>query len=219
MMPGKGPGIASSGHGLFAGLSQELTEHSVRTVNERLGGSEMKRSLFAPMLSVIALALIAAGCGAGDEEADTTSASVQASATVPETEGGGELLITSAPSSLGRVLVDGSGRSLYVLISDVEGTGECIGLCADIWPPVVYDDTGVLGEGIDSSLLGDTAREDGGRVFPQATYNGRPLYTYSGDSAPGDVNGQGLDLVWFLIDATGAVVPAPTEGPSGAYGY
>jgi predicted lipoprotein with Yx(FWY)xxD motif len=179
----------------------------------------MKRSFLAPMVSVIALALIAAGCGAGDEEADTTSTSAQASATLPETEGGGELMITSAPSSLGRVLVDGSGRSLYVLISDVEGTGQCIGSCADIWPPVVYDDTGVLGEEVDSFLLGDTAREDGGRVFPQATYNGQPLYTYSGDSAPGDVNGHGVDLVWFLIDTTGAVVAAPAEAPSGAYGY
>ena len=178
----------------------------------------MKRSFFAPMLSVIALALIAAGCGAGDEEADTTSASTLASATQPDAEEVDNLLITSAPSSLGRILVNGSGRSLYVLISDVEGTGQCIGVCADIWPPVVYDDTGVLGEEIDSSLLGDTLREDGGWIFPQTTYNGRPLYIYSGDSAPGDVNGQGVDLVWFLIDATGAVVAAPAEDPSGAYG-
>ena len=68
-----------------------------------------------------------------------------------------------------------------------------------VWPPVPYGDAAVLGDGIDGFLLGQTAREDG---FLQATYNGHPLYHYSGDSAPGDVNGQGVNDVWFAVDAT-----------------
>ena len=62
-----------------------------------------------------------------------------------------------------------------------------------------------VGEGLDESLVGTITRDDG---TVQGTYNGWPLYYFSGDSAPGDVNGQGLNDVWWVIDASGTAIGA-----------
>lgn len=99
----------------------------------------------------------------------------------------------SAPSvavgetSLGSVLVDGEGMTLYLFTPDSDGVPICGGSCAEPWPPVV-DDEPVAGEGVDASLLGTVDRSDGSS---QMTYAGHPLYRYGEDSQPGDVSGQG----------------------------
>ena len=73
--------------------------------------------------------------------------------------------------------------------------------CAAAWPPVVGEAT--AGPGIDATLLGTASRDDG---TTQATYNSWPLYYFAGDAAPGDINGQGLNDVWFVITPTGDAV-------------
>ena len=180
----------------------------------------MRRSFPATVLVATALTLVGAACGS--VETETAPVSVT-EVTVPAPAAGivEEIAapvpwISVASSSLGQILVDGQGLSLYLVSS-----GVCTGSCAGIWPPVPYDDVAGLGDGIDASLLGQTEREDG---FLQATYNGHPLYRYSGDSAPGDVNGQGVNDVWFAVDATGsgvgaAVEEAPYEQPATDPGY
>ena len=182
----------------------------------------MRRSLPATVIVATALTLIAAACGS--VQTKTAPASVT---DVTEAAPGAGVIdeiaapvpwISVASTSLGQILVDGQGLSLYLVSS-----GVCVGSCAGIWPPVPYDDVAVIGDGIDGSLLGQTERVDG---FLQATYNGHPLYQYSGDSAPGDVNGQGVNDVWFAVDATGsgvgaAVEEAPDDEPASDsdYGY
>jgi predicted lipoprotein with Yx(FWY)xxD motif len=167
----------------------------------------MRRSFPATVLVATALTLIVAACGS--VETETAPASVT-EVTVPAPSAGviDEIAapvpwISVASSSLGQILVDGQGLSMYLVSS-----GVCVGSCAGIWPPVPYDDVAVIGDGIDGSLLGQTERVDG---FLQATYNRHPLYLYSGDSAPGDVNGQGVNDVWFAVDATGSGVGADFE--------
>ena len=173
----------------------------------------MRRGFPATVLVATALTLIGTACGSAENEtAPVAEVIVPAPAAgVLEERVASIPWISVASSSLGQILVDGQGLSLYLVSS-----GVCTGSCAGIWPPVPYDDVAVLGDGIDAFLLGQTEREDG---FLQATYNGHPLYLYSGDSAPGDVNGQGVSDVWFAVDATGngvgaAVEQAPYEQPA-----
>jgi predicted lipoprotein with Yx(FWY)xxD motif len=111
-------------------------------------------------------------------------------------------------TSLGRLLTDAAGMTLYVYDGDAPGESRCVDLCAELWPPLRLDgDPPVLL----NSLPGITtlARPDGGR---QLQYDGRPLYRFSGDRATGDVNGDGRDGAWWAARA--AVVAVPPAPPS-----
>jgi peptidoglycan hydrolase-like protein with peptidoglycan-binding domain len=107
-----------------------------------------------------------------------------------------------ADSDLGQVLTSGSGMTVYLFIPDAQGAPTCTDACAQSWPPVVVNEgTEVTGgDGVDASLLGTADHPDAGR---QATYNGWPLYVFSGDSRPGDTNGQGQGGVWYALDPAG----------------
>lgn len=106
---------------------------------------------------------------------------------------------------LGQVLVDGRGHTLYIFLNDEAGKSNCYGGCASNWPPLVVDGEVVAGDGLDAALIGTTTRDDG---TLQVTYNGRPLYYFAGDSAPGDANGHGVGDVWFAISPAGETVSA-----------
>ncbi len=80
--------------------------------------------------------------------------------------------------------------SLYYFTDDEIGVSNCNGACAEAWPPAVFPEDTPMGENY--SLI---QREDG--RF-QVAFKGNPLYLYSGDNSPGDVNGDGLNGVWFL---------------------
>lgn len=112
--------------------------------------------------------------------------------------------LSLATTDLGDVLVDGAGMTLYMFVPDQQanGTPTCYDDCEKAWPPLAEAESGVFlpGEGVDESLFGTEAREDGTQ---QVTYNDLPLYLFSGDRAEGDVNGQGLSDVWWVLDAAG----------------
>src|SRR5918992_1294541 len=112
--------------------------------------------------------------------------------------------ISIGSTSLGDVLVDGAGMTLYMFVPDQEsnGTPTCYDDCAQMWPPFEEAQSGVFlpGEGVDESLFGTVARDDGTQ---QVTYNDLPLYRFADDKAVGDVNGQGLGDVWWVLDAAG----------------
>ncbi len=93
----------------------------------------------------------------------------------------------------GMILTDGAGMTLYFFAKDTT-TATCNGSCASIWP-AFYTSTLTVGSGLNSSDFGTITRSDSTK---QITYKGWPLYYYSGDSAPGDVNGEGLFGVWFV---------------------
>lgn len=112
--------------------------------------------------------------------------------------------LSLAATELGDVLVDGAGRTLYMFLPDQQanGTPTCYDDCEKAWPPLAEAESGVFlpGEGVDESLFGTVARDDGTQ---QVTYNDLPLYLFSGDKAEGDVNGQGISEIWWVMNAKG----------------
>ncbi len=98
----------------------------------------------------------------------------------------------SQNSNLGPILTDGSGLTLYVFTKDEINTSTCYGPCAAKWPALLAPNGKVSGSL--PGQLGTAARSDGSL---QATYNGMPLYYWSGDKMAGEVYGQGVLGVWF----------------------
>ncbi len=168
----------------------------------------MKRLL----LVLAALALAAAACGDADGGNTTTAApattqeptSTQAPATSAPSGG-----LSLTPSDLGEILVDAEGRTLYLFVPDGQGESVCYDDCEAAWPVFYEEDLGTPEAGIDQNLLGTTDRTDG---TVQVTYNGWPLYYFAGDSAAGDINGQGVNEVWYVVapDGSGVGVPGTT---------
>nr|WP_300150339.1 hypothetical protein [Propionicimonas sp.] len=108
------------------------------------------------------------------------------------------LALKLADSTLGPIVVDGKGMTLYMFAKDTANTSTCEGQCLVAWPPLVGRPT--MGAGVDDSKLGSITRADGST---QATYNGWPLYYWKDDAKPGDVLGQNVNNVWFVLDRDG----------------
>jgi predicted lipoprotein with Yx(FWY)xxD motif len=109
-------------------------------------------------------------------------------------------------SSLGQIVVDAQGRTLYLFEADKGGKSACDGPCATAWPPYLSNGTPQAGTGASGGLIGTTARGDGST---QVVYGGHPLYYYLGDKAPGDVTGQDIDQFgakWYVVDNAGKKV-------------
>ena len=122
---------------------------------------------------------------------------------------------TGTAAGVGTVLVSGTGLTLYELDTEANGQIMCTGACRSNWPPLLLP-AGVTsatpGAGV-TGTLGTITRPDGGR---QVTYDGRPLYLYSGDQSPGQTNGQGLQGVWFAMTPSGPSgggTPTPSPPP------
>jgi predicted lipoprotein with Yx(FWY)xxD motif len=164
------------------------------------------------MLAAIA-ALVIAGCGGGSSgsAASTGAGAENASATTSSEGGSGAGTIDGAEvQGLGSVLVDAEGMTVYLFTPDEGGTAStCYGSCEAAWPPVLSEGRPTAGEGASSSALGTTKRKDGST---QVTYEGHPLYTFSGDEAPGEANGQELDGTWFALDEAGTAVQGQASG-------
>jgi predicted lipoprotein with Yx(FWY)xxD motif len=111
-------------------------------------------------------------------------------------------------TSLGSVLVDAHGRTLYLFEKDRNGSSSCYSACAGLWPPVTSATRAVAGAGADAAKLGSADRSDGTSIV---TYGGHALYTYAGDRHPGDVSGQGLDQFgarWYAVAPSGRTIKA-----------
>jgi predicted lipoprotein with Yx(FWY)xxD motif len=136
----------------------------------------------------------------------TATVSATATPTVSPTARASGTTIKTSQTGLGTILVDGKGMTVYLFEKDTGTTSTCYGACAGIWPPVLTNGAPVAGSGADASLLGTTKRTNG---TVQVTYDGHPLYYYSGDSKPGQTNGQGLDefgAKWEAVKPDGAPV-------------
>ena len=104
---------------------------------------------------------------------------------------------------LGRYLVDGRGRSLYLFEKDRGGRSACYGSCASVWPPLMATGHVARGAGVSAAKLGTVARRGGGR---EVTYAGHPLYFYAGDSRAGQLKGEGLNQFgapWDIVAPSG----------------
>ena len=111
--------------------------------------------------------------------------------------------VATAQSGLGRIVVDGRGRSLYLFEKDRHGHSACAGVCAAYWPPLLTNGSSTAIKGAKPSLLGTIRRADGSR---QVSYAGHPLYFFSGDAARGQTNGEGLHdfgAGWYVLAPSG----------------
>lgn len=160
---------------------------------------------------LLAVPLLVAGCGANDAQTGAEASPSAVTTTPQDTDTGtdtgttppdGGVVVDVAPAgALGEVLVDGEGMTLYMFDPDMQGESTCYDECATTWPPLVGPAS--AGEGADDSKLGSVARDDGTQ---QVTYDGWPLYYFARDEAPGDVNGQAVNDVWWVLDADGEPV-------------
>lgn len=161
----------------------------------------MQRATRAAAVSTLALVL--AGCTAEDPPAETPVVETPMTnddAAADDDAAMADATVMVASNSLGDVLVDGAGLTLYMFDPDAQGASTCYDECAANWPPLLQDDEPVAGDGADQSLLGSVERDDGGM---QVTYAGWPLYYFMQDAAAGDVNGQGVNDVWWVLGAGG----------------
>jgi predicted lipoprotein with Yx(FWY)xxD motif len=141
------------------------------------------------------LACVLGGCAGSTAAAKQTTKNL-----------GYELAVGHVPG-LGRVLVDGSGKTLYLYVPDHRGASRCTGFCEVQWPPLFALDgkqSAPLGPGIDAALVG-SVRRAGGEL--QVTYNGWPLYRWRLDRVPGEALGEGDDMgLWYAVSPSGQAV-------------
>jgi predicted lipoprotein with Yx(FWY)xxD motif len=181
-----------------------------------------------PLVALVALAavgVLAAGCGSNGSGSGSGSGSggYGSSGTAPASGGASSVATISATSTnLGTILVDGSGRTLYLFEKDQPNQSACAGACAAAWPVDQSSGTPKAGSGVKASLLGTIKRSDG---TTQVTYNKHPLYYFQGDSGAGQQNGQGVDAFgakWFVVAPAGGAVSGgatATTTNGGGYGY
>ena len=164
---------------------------------------------FLATAAVIPLTAVAvAGCGGGNDGGS-------ASAAPPKTASGQTATVGVANSSLGKILDDSKGDTLYLFQKDSGTNSACSGACAISWPPLRASGKPVAGSGARASMLGTTPRSDG---KPQVTYNGHPLYTFTGDQNPGDTNGQGVNAfgaLWYAVSPAGNQVTGTASSSNG----
>jgi predicted lipoprotein with Yx(FWY)xxD motif len=157
------------------------------------------------MASSFALAALA-GCAAtsstgssGASSAGSPSAGSSA-AVAPATS----TALATASTSLGTVVVDGKGLTVYVFDKDAKGatSSACSGGCATTWPAVETSSTTPGVSGVSGSVGTITGTD--GKL--QVTLDGLPLYTFASDSAAGDVKGQGIGGIWWVVAPDGSKI-------------
>ncbi|MDQ4007340.1 MAG: hypothetical protein M3211_04520, partial [Actinomycetota bacterium] len=121
--------------------------------------------------------------------------------------------VETAESDLGTILVDSEGMSLYMFDPDEQGKSVCDAECLKAWPPL--EGPAEAGSGVDESMLGTTKATDGTTM---ATYNDWPLYYWVKDKKPGDVTGQAVGDVWWVIGPDGEPIKGKPQAAGGGGG-
>jgi predicted lipoprotein with Yx(FWY)xxD motif len=149
----------------------------------------MNRSTLIPTALAVAASLVVAAVASASTHTSTTAASVK-----------------TGGSSIGRIVVDSHGHTLYLFEKDTRTRSACSGACAAYWPPLLSSGKPAAGPGAKSSLLGTLRRSDGTK---QVTYAGHPLYRFALDTKPGQVRGEGLQdfgAGWDALTPSGAKI-------------
>jgi predicted lipoprotein with Yx(FWY)xxD motif len=171
------------------------------------------KKTYAAVAAVGLIGVLAiAGCGSSSNSSSSSSGGAYGSSEESTAKnasagssGGGTAAVVSAASApkLGRILVDSKGFTLYDFHKDKGTTSACYGACAGVWPPLTTEGAPQAGEGASASKLGTTKRKDG---TTQVTYAGHPLYTYTADTKPGEVNGNDFSSYgaqWYALLPSG----------------
>ena len=119
----------------------------------------------------------------------------------------------------GEILVDGQCRALYAFTQDVDGEPTCVDDCAQAWPPLIIEDPTVtfFPDYFDPELLTGADHPEG----MQVKFGDWPLYYFAQDTTPGDLNGQGVGGVWWLVAPDGTLIEdgagaTATSAPGGS---
>ena len=154
--------------------------------------------------ATVFMAVIVSACGDTTPPAAVASPSPATSPSSPAAAAATIMVATDA--KLGAILVDGSGKTVYLFVADKGTVSSCYTSCATIWPPVLTTGAPIAGTGATASLLGTTTRTDG-KV--EVTYAGHPLYYFIQDKKAGDATGQGINGfggLWWVVSPAGAAI-------------
>jgi predicted lipoprotein with Yx(FWY)xxD motif len=205
-----------------------------------LSGSHRLRMFTRSVVAVAGVSIVLAACGSSAKTSTppaTSAASAASAANAASSGTAGSAGTTSGSSAsnasvtvsaarlpgLGSVLVNGDGRTLYVLASEKGGKVTCTaaGGCTTVWPPAVLPSgmaQGIAGSGVQASLLG-TVKTAAGDV--RVTYGGWPLYTFEGDAGSGTAKGQGVKDsfgLWWALSPSGSPITTASSTPAPAPG-
>ena len=178
-----------------------------------------RNTLFLVMSVTLALFIVA--CGSSSTSGGGSSGRYGASGGSTSTPSSASALtLKTAALTIGgksmTVLTNAQGMTLYYRTSDTP-TSVCSGGCASAWPPVLSNTMPSVSTALPGtfSLMNDANGS-------QVAYNGHPLYTFSGDSAPGQANGQRFGKIWFVAPTTLPAKTTPSESTTptpGGYHY
>ncbi len=197
------------------------------------------RHLLKLCLPAIAASLLIAACGGSSSSNTTSSAASTQPAAQTSSGSSSAVLVKSASNSLGTILVDSQGMTLYHLSGEQNGKFICTSTaCLGVWHPLIAPSSGTPSGEVGS--LGTVKRPEG---TMQVTYKGTPLYTFTGDQQSGETKGQGIKDIgtWSVVTSSNSApatstgstpaTPAPSTGGSseesssgggssgGGYGY
>ena len=171
------------------------------------------RKLWA-VTGLAAAVLLVTACASSSSSSTPAATGTGAAAGASSSSSGTALVIRTINGT--QVLTNSGGFTLYWFAPDTSTTSKCTGSCTTYWPPVKGPAT--AGSGV-TGTLSTITRPDG---TTQVTYDGHPLYTYVGDTAPGQNKGNGQNLSggkWYEITVSGASPAASTSPSSGGGGY
>ena len=163
----------------------------------------------------VAAALLAAACSSSSSSSSAAAAPAASSSPAASASTTATVIKTTAGST-GAFLTSSSGRAIYLWVKDGKNMSACNGACAGAWPPVTTTGSVTAGSGVTASDLGTITRSGGTK---QVTYDGHPLYYFSGDSGPGTATGQGSDgfgAKWWLVAPSGSDVTSSVSSLTAA---
>jgi predicted lipoprotein with Yx(FWY)xxD motif len=180
-----------------------LTQEEKKMMDKRFRSTAVKP--FWILSLCLLLLMVLAACGTSATQAPTAAPTTAPPATAASASSGStEATINVATDpTLGQILVDGKGMTLYMFTKDGPDQSTCSGKCFTSWPPLNTQGHPTLGAGVDASLVGNTKATDGSEMV---TYNKMPLYYFAKDKAPGDTTGQGVSNVWYVVSPDGKPV-------------
>ena len=162
------------------------------------------------LAATVGVAFLAAACGTTSYGSSASSSSGGYPGGTTTTGGPSGPSATSTVGTrttpLGQILVDGSGRTLYLFAADKGTASSCNDACAGVWPPLTATGKPVAGPGVNQSLLTVATRKDGSM---EVVYNGHPLYYFISDKQPGDTTGQALSSFgadWYVVSPAGTKI-------------
>jgi predicted lipoprotein with Yx(FWY)xxD motif len=166
-----------------------------------------------PLFVVLFLALALVACGNSTSTGSTSSSSSSSSSSTPGSSSNA-LVKTASATVQGKsvtLLTNAQGMTLYYFTADSATTSACTGSCTQTWPPLLMTGSGTP---TSATSLPGTLSVQTTANGSQVTYNGHLLYTYSGDTAPGQTNGEGLFGKWFVAttDLSGGSSTPPSSG-------